>query len=75
MKEPDYLESFSSKVIGLLGYNSFEDLFNDFDISILADKSISKSQLLNDLEKFYTKDMQKKYGVLGIRIEIKKWLF
>lgn len=51
-------------------YNSFIDLFNDDDISILSDKSMSKEELLKDLEKFYTKEKQKKYGVVGIKIEL-----
>ena len=53
---------------GLLRYNSFSDLFKDFDISILADKSMSKEELLNVLQEFYTAEEQQKYGVLGIRI-------
>ena len=69
-KEPELVESFDSKVIGLLRYNSFSDLFKDFDIELLADKSMSKEELLNTLERFYTVDMQKKYGILGIRIEL-----
>lgn len=69
-KEPDLKDSFKVKVIDLLHYNSFDDLFKDFDISILADKSITKENLIHDLEKFYTKDKQLKYGVLGIRIEL-----
>ena len=53
---------------GLLRYNSFSDLFKDFDISILADKSMSKEELLKVLQEFYTTEEQQKYGVLGIRI-------
>ena len=30
-KEPELVESFDAKVIGLLRYNSFSDLFKDFD--------------------------------------------
>jgi ASC-1-like (ASCH) protein len=69
-KEPELEESFEVKVVGLLRYNSFEELFNDFDISVLANKSISKEKLLKDLGTFYTKEKQKEYGVVGIRIEL-----
>lgn len=41
----------------------------DFDISVLSDKSMTKEQLINGLEQFYTKEKQEQYGVLGIRIE------
>ena len=69
-KEPNLTDSFKVRVIGLLRYNSFEDMFKDFDISILADKSMTKNELINVLEQFYTKEKQNKYGVLGIRIEL-----
>ena len=55
--------------MGLLRYENFDRLFEDFKIDRLADKSMSKSELLEELEKFYTKEKQKEYGVLGIRIE------
>ena len=39
-------EKFKAEVVGLLRYNSFADLFEDFDISILADSSMTKQELL-----------------------------
>ena len=70
LKEPELNESFNAKVVGLLRYNSFEEMFKDFDISILADESMTKDELISVLEQFYTKEKQEKYGVLGIRIEL-----
>ena len=70
LKEPELNEFFEAKVVGLLRYNSFEDMFNDFDISILSDKSMTKNELIAVLEQFYTKEKQEQYGVLGIRIEL-----
>ena len=70
LKEPSLEENIKVKVIGLLRYNTFKDLFNDFDISILSDKKMTKNELLNVLEQLYTKEKQKQYGVLGIRIEL-----
>lgn len=68
-KEPELEVTIKVKVIGLLRYDSFENLFEDFDISVMADKSMTKKELLDVLEEFYTPEKQKKYGVLGIRIE------
>lgn len=68
-KEPNLEITMKVKVIGLLRYNTFEDLFKDFDIEVLADESMSKAELLNVLEEFYTPEKQKQYGVVGIRIE------
>lgn len=62
-------ETFEVKVVGLLRYNSFNDLFDDFDIEVLADKEMTKKELLDVLEQFYTKEKQEKYGVLGIKIQ------
>ena len=70
LKEPELNESFKAKVVGLLRYNSFEDMFKDFDISVLSDKSMSKEELIDVLEQFYTKEKQEQYGVLGIKIEL-----
>ena len=70
LKEPELSESFNAKVTGLLRYNSFKDMFKDFDISILSDKSMTKEEIIKVLEQFYTKEKQEQYGVLGIRIEL-----
>ena len=68
-KEPELEITMKVKVIELLRYNTFEELFEDFDIEMLADKSMTKQELLNVLEEFYTPEKQKQYGVVGIRIE------
>ena len=70
LKEPELIESFDVKVVDLLRYNSFEEMFKDYEISILADKSMTKEELISVLEEFYTKEKQEQYGVLGIRIEL-----
>lgn len=68
-------EEINVKVIGLIRYNNFSDLFKDFDISIFSDKSMTKEDLLNDLEVYYNKEKQNNFGVLGIRFILrdKKW--
>lgn len=63
-------EKFEAEVIGLLRYNTFNDLFEDFDISILADNSMTKPELLDVLSEFYTPEKQAEFGVLGIRLRL-----
>ena len=63
-------EKFKAEVVGLLRYNSFADLFKDFDISILADSSMTKQELLEVLEEFYSEEKQAEFGVIGIRIKL-----
>lgn len=71
-KEPELKDFIETKVIGLLKYNSFEEMVKDYNVDILSDKSMTKKELINVLEQFYTKENQQKYGVLGIRIELIK---
>lgn len=63
-------DKFTTKVIGLLKYQDFKTLFNDFGIEILADKTMTKEELLGVLSEFYTPEKQEKFGVLGIRVEL-----
>lgn len=63
-------EKLEAEVIGLLRYKSFEDLFKDFDISILADASMAKEELLSVLSEFYSPEKQAQYGVVGIRLKV-----
>ena len=63
-------EKFKAEVVGLLRYSSFADLFEDFDISILADSSMTKQELLEVLGEFYSEEKQAEFGVIGIRIKI-----
>ena len=63
-------ETFSAKVKDLFRNNSFEELFEDFEIDILADKSMTKAELLQVLDEFYTPEKQAEFGVLGILIDL-----
>ena len=63
-------EKFKAEVIGLLRYDSFANLFEDFDISILADVSMTKQELLEVLGEFYSEEKQAEFGVIGIRIKL-----
>jgi len=63
-------DKFETEVIGLLRYNSFNDLFEDFDISVMADKSMTKKELLSILSEFYTPEKQAEFGVIGIKVRL-----
>ena len=65
-------ENLQAEVIGLLRYDSFPALFEDFDIKILTDASMTKSELLATLGEFYPPEAQAKYGVVGKLILITK---
>ena len=69
-KEPMLEEVVETTVVGLLRYKSFKELFEDFDMSLLADRSMTKGELLEVLEEFYTVEKQEEFGVLGIKVEL-----
>ena len=69
-KEPELEEVVEATVVGLLRYKSFKELFEDFDMSLLADRSMTKGELLEVLEEFYTVEKQEEFGVLGIKVEL-----
>jgi ASC-1-like (ASCH) protein len=57
-------------VKALYRYNSFENLFSDFPPEYFGGDS--KEFLLKEISRFYPKEEQEKYGVVGIRIEIQE---
>lgn len=69
-KLSDDIEYLNTKVKKIYKYNNFKDLVNDFDIELIADKSITKDELLHTLNEIYTTKQQDKYGVLAIEIEL-----
>ncbi len=63
-------KSVQARVVGLLHYDSFVDLCKDFDITMLADKAITKDDLIATLDEFYSPEQQAQSGVIGIRFEL-----
>lgn len=66
-KVPELKESFQVKVVELINTNSFKELLKVLSVEEVADKEMTKEELLNILEQFYSKEEQKQYGVVGIR--------
>lgn len=59
-------EAVTARVDGLLRYETFSAMFNDFPPSAFG--GISKELLEDQIYGFYSKEEEAKYGVLGIRI-------
>ena len=59
-----------TRVIGLLFYSNFSELVSDLDIRLMMDESMTKGELINELNKFYPAEEQKELGVVGIRFEL-----
>lgn len=68
-KLDDTQELLKTKVTNIYYYSDFNELINENDVTILADKSVSKEKLIKTLNEIYSKEEQDKYGVVAIEIE------
>ena len=62
-------EKLKTKVIKLHLFNNFKELYNAFPCVSLGYK-INEKIDPSDMEKYYPKEEQKKYGVVGIEIRL-----
>lgn len=62
-------EKITVKVIQLHIFNDFEELYKNFDKSSLGYKENEKACAC-DMNKYYSKEEQEKYGVVGIEIKL-----
>lgn len=71
-KEPELKEELYTQIVSLNIKRNFKELIEELDVSEYSDKSESEGKFLDDLYKFYTKEQEEKYGVVGIQIKIRK---
>ena len=71
-KKPELKEELYTQIVSLNIKRNFKELIEKIDVSEYSDKSESEGKFLNDLYKFYTKEQEEKYGVVGIQIKIRK---
>ena len=64
-------EIIRTKVIKLHKYDSFEELYKHFD-KVSLGYNFNEVASYKDMEKYYSKEEQNKYGVLGIEIKLIK---
>lgn len=63
----DNTQTVSTKVIGILRYSSFHQLFADHDSKLFGGTSID--ELLKEIKQFYSDEDETKYSVVGIRLQ------
>ena len=66
-RQPNSDESLTVRVVALLRYPSFSALIRDFPCAWFG--GTGRGELLTQLRQFYPEDDEKKYGVLGIKIQ------
>ena len=67
----DNKETLSVKVVRLHKFSSFEELYNNLPLDKCGyNKSNINKANPNDMEKYYSKEKQSQYGVVGIEISL-----
>ncbi len=69
-KLPDLNEKIQVKVLELLKYDSFAEMYIDFWRKYFACEDLTIEEMLESTYTIYTKEQEKKLGVLGIRIQL-----
>lgn len=62
-------EELVAKVVGLLRFGSFKELFNAYPTERFGK---SEKELLSDMRRFYTPDQELQSGVVGVKIHVLK---
>lgn len=70
--EPDRKKKIQTKVTNLMKYKNFDAAVNNLPLSSLSSIDDSKEEYLCDLNRYYSKEEQDKYGVLAIEVEIQE---
>lgn len=68
-KRPEEIETITTKIVALHKFPTFKELYAHFDKKCLGytENEIAKPE---DMEEFYSKKEQNKYGVVGIEIRV-----
>lgn len=70
-KLPDLDENISVKVIELLQYDTFQELINDIPMELFGyPNNSNKLTFAQSYYRIYTKEDEKKYGVIGIQFTL-----
>jgi ASC-1-like (ASCH) protein len=67
-KLPENSEIVQAKIVGLLRYATFADLAEDFAPERMGGSN--KASIIEGMTKYYSKEEQENYSVLGIKLEL-----
>ncbi|MFH0808106.1 MAG: ASCH domain-containing protein [archaeon] len=68
---PKEKEFFDVRVVELRKYNSFKEMFEDLGAGVFGcDEDYLVEDFVLAYRKYYSEEMEKKFGVLGIRVEV-----
>ena len=72
LKRPNEDEVIVARITNLKYFKSFEELIDNYPMENLFLPTYTKDMFLKELERFYSKEDQDKYGVVAIEFEKKE---
>ena len=69
LKRPNEDEVIEATITALKYFDSFEELIDNYPIENLFLSTYTKDMFLKELERFYSREDQDKYGVVAIEFE------
>jgi len=70
LKRPENKEFLVTRVKGLAIFKSFKDLFEYLNPKLLGLGNMPVEDLVKRMKRYYTEEEEKKYGVVGIYLEV-----
>jgi ASC-1-like (ASCH) protein len=69
-KMSDINETIRTRVTAVMVYNSFRELYADFPSEMFGAKDWSTEELVEDIYRFYSRNEEEKYGVVGFKLKL-----
>ena len=70
LRRPDDVDSVKATITNLVYLNSFEDVFNNYEMKRVYLENTSKEDYINLMKRFYSDEEVSKYGVLAIEFKL-----
>ena len=70
LRRPDDIDSIKATITNLVYLNSFEDVFNKYEMKRVYLENTSKEDYINLMKRFYSDEEVSKYGVVGIEFKL-----
>jgi ASC-1-like (ASCH) protein len=69
-KLPHLTETITVEVLGLYPFDTFAELYNNFDFSEFGCAGYTMAEMLAGTRRIYTEEQEKRHGALGIRVRL-----
>ncbi len=69
LKRPDEIEKVEATVKELKYFNNFKEVADYYEMERIHQPHLTKEEYVLDMQRFYSKEEQEKYGVVCIRYE------